>query len=95
MNYTAEKCEQAASDCDDLGDHDMATMLRQAAQMMRRMAGAPDGYAVVMPDPKSAPRGYWFVAAYTDRACADELCAKQSGCSVRPFVFAAAPEQPK
>lgn len=48
-----------------------------------------DGFAVVMEDKASSPRGFWFVGAWLDRATADAICAKHGkGCEVKPFSFA-------
>lgn len=48
----------------------------------------PDGYAVVMDDKASAPRGYWFVACYTDRWLADQVAEKTKS-RVETIQFAA------
>ena len=47
----------------------------------------PDGYAVVMDDKTSAPRGYWFTACYVRREPAEMVCKDTHSSRVVPIKF--------
>jgi len=47
-----------------------------------------DGFAVVMDDKASAPKGYWFVGVWNDLDTAENIAAKQGkGVRIEPMCF--------
>ena len=59
----------------------------QAAQPEALKPDGPDGYAVVMDDKTSAPRGYWFTACYVRREPAEMVCKDTHSSRVVPIKF--------
>jgi hypothetical protein len=52
----------------------------------------PDGYAVLIDDKASSPKGYWFAYAYIDRGTAEKSAAVTKG-RVEPIYFASSSER--
>jgi hypothetical protein len=57
-------------------------------QSLGENAEEPDGYAVLVRDKSSAPKGYWLVGLFTQCQPAHKLAADQGKAGyVRPFRF--------
>lgn len=68
--------------------HDEIERLRSSAANAARVASEPDGYAVIMDDKASSPRGFWFVGAWLDKATAEDVRSKHGkGTRVEPIYF--------
>lgn len=73
---------------------DMRPFIRQLVDAVRTRstpsstAATPDGYAVLMDDKASAPKGFWFCGIWNSLESAEIYAAKVKGVRIVPMSFA-------